>query len=329
MSAYSRHSIISLMSESLIALRKLSKRFNRNDNLSNAYPFIVRIKVMENLAQLAFTYSLKVSYLNEQKEYALLAEYLDDVQLQIRRANVQYTASRFGEQVVREYESMQDAIDRMDERLKTIRVVCFSKRNRSRGRRNRKVSNVEPEKTEKYVRVRTPALYTTLPQTPVFHTQDPETAKQIEKNKQFNTKFSESIQKLSELNADFPTETNKEESLILQFREVSTLFNTIIENIELIAKGDEYRKKIGCNGLTFFQICIGKCYEFPIQINNRYEKVRRENARSNPELRSLRNETLNIIEKAKELCLQYYNEYPVEEETVEEVVEFLRHYMKV
>lgn len=125
--SYSRSAIISLLKETLSQLRELSGQFQSYE-LSDS--FIIRLKMMENLARIAFNYSIKVSYLNECMEYAHMAEMLDDVLLQMRRCNVVGKASSYGFLVTREYELLRDALDLIDERLKTVRVVYFNYRNR-------------------------------------------------------------------------------------------------------------------------------------------------------------------------------------------------------
>ena len=142
--SYSRSAIISLMKESLSQLRELSGQFIPCEIVDS---FTIRLKMMENLARLAFNYSIKVSYLNESAEYAHIAEMLDDVILQIRRAGVCYAASTYGFLVTREYEAMQDALDLLDERLKTIRVVCFNRRDRKVSR-NSKYGSEDEELSE-------------------------------------------------------------------------------------------------------------------------------------------------------------------------------------
>ena len=125
--SYSRSVIIALLKESLSQFRELSGQFM---SFELADSFTIKLKMMENLARLAFNYSIKVSYLNECTEYTHMAEMLDDVILQVRRTNLRYKASSYGFLVTREYEAMQDALDLLDERLKTIRVVCFNRLDR-------------------------------------------------------------------------------------------------------------------------------------------------------------------------------------------------------
>jgi hypothetical protein len=144
MSTYSRSVIISLLKETLSQLRELSGQFLPCEPGDQ---FIIRLKMMENLARLAFNYSIKVSYLNECMEYAHMAEMLDDVLLQIRRANVGYKARNYGVLVMREYDAMYDALDLIDERLKTVRVVCFNSRSRKVSQ-NSKFADNEEDMTE-------------------------------------------------------------------------------------------------------------------------------------------------------------------------------------
>jgi hypothetical protein len=133
MNSYSRAANISFVVESLKQLRELSEELPQLDNRAE---FVVRLKMMENLARLAFNYSLKVNYLNEKTEYMRMAELLDDTILQLSRGFSHYMAMNYGHLVVREYDLMREAIDLMDERLKTIRVFCYGRRIRNRRNRN-------------------------------------------------------------------------------------------------------------------------------------------------------------------------------------------------
>lgn len=155
MSTYSRSAIISLLKETLSQLRELSGQFLPCEPGDQ---FIIRLKMMENLARLAFNYSIKVSYLNECTEYAHMAEMLDDALLQLRRCELGYKASSYGVLVTREYESMCDALDLIDERLKTVRVVFFNPRNR-KVNKNSKFSDNEDITEVRYSNIKTKTPY--------------------------------------------------------------------------------------------------------------------------------------------------------------------------
>lgn len=132
---YSRVTNIELIVQSLRRLRELCEGSNHLE-LSDA--FVIRIKIMQHLAKLAFNYSLTVSYLCEQKEYAPMADLLDDVYLQLPRKNLQHVSNDYRKIVSVEYDALLSSIDMMDERLKTIRVVCFTRRNCQKPRRQRR-----------------------------------------------------------------------------------------------------------------------------------------------------------------------------------------------
>ena len=121
---YSRETTIELLIQSLYRMRDLCEGSNHLE-LSDA--FVIRIKTMAHLAQLAFTYSLKVSYLEEQREYAPMADLLDDVYLQLPRKNLRYVPFMYRNIVSVEHDKMRASIDLMDERLKTIRVVVLNR----------------------------------------------------------------------------------------------------------------------------------------------------------------------------------------------------------
>lgn len=151
MNSYSRAANISFVVESLKQLRELSEELHQSDNRAE---FVVRLKTMENLARLAFNYSLKVNYLNEKTEYMRMAELLDDTILQLSRGFSHYMAMNYGHLVVREYDLMREAIDLMDERLKTVRVFCYGRRNNRRNRNGRRQGNCWVD--ENGYRMRTP-----------------------------------------------------------------------------------------------------------------------------------------------------------------------------
>jgi hypothetical protein len=104
--------------------------------------------MMRNLAQTALNHSLKVSYLDEQKEYAPMADLLDDVYLQLPRKNLQFRQFIYRSAVSTEYDSMCSVIDLMDERLKTVRIVCNSRRRRNSSRRVQKKNKKNNIKTQ-------------------------------------------------------------------------------------------------------------------------------------------------------------------------------------
>jgi hypothetical protein len=131
---YSRSTNIELIVQSLRRLRGLCEGSNHFE-LSDA--FVIRLKIMQHLAQLAFNYSLTVSYLDEQREYAPMADLLDDVYLQLPRKNLQYVSNDYRKIVSIEYDELRSVIDMMDERLKTIRVVCFNRKSCPKQRRQR------------------------------------------------------------------------------------------------------------------------------------------------------------------------------------------------
>lgn len=137
------------------SLKKMRDLCEGNNYYEPSDAFIVRIQMMKNLIQIALNYSLKVSYLEEQKEYVPMAELLDDVYLQMPRKNLQSRQRIYRNIVSEEYDSMRSIVDLMDERLKTVRIVCNSRRRRTSAKKNkrnnkRRTNAAAAKKTVKY-----------------------------------------------------------------------------------------------------------------------------------------------------------------------------------
>jgi hypothetical protein len=131
----SRKVTVEIVIQSLKILREMCEG---NNYYEPSDAFIVRIQMMKNLVQIALNNSLKVSYLEEQKEYVPMADLLDDVYLQMPRKNLQSRQSIYRNTISEEYDSMRSIVDLMDERLKTIRIVCNSLRRRTSAKKNKR-----------------------------------------------------------------------------------------------------------------------------------------------------------------------------------------------
>lgn len=129
---------IEIVIQSLKMMRELCEG---NNYYEPSDAFIVRIQMMKNLVQIALNNSLKVSYLDEQKEYVPMAELLDDVYLQMPRKNLQSRQRIYRTTVSEEYDSMRSIVDLMDERLKTVRIVCNSRRRKTSSVKKNKRNN--------------------------------------------------------------------------------------------------------------------------------------------------------------------------------------------
>lgn len=127
-SAYSREAIISFFQISLKEIQSVLARFQPGEYID---PFIIKLKMMAHLAEQAFGLSLKVSYLDETLEYHRLVDTLDNIYLQLADYRMRYKAYCYGNLVLAEFDEMIDKLDLLDERLKTMKIVCQRPRSRN------------------------------------------------------------------------------------------------------------------------------------------------------------------------------------------------------
>ena len=127
-SAYSRRDIISFFQISIEEIKYLLARFHPGEYSDT---FIIKLKMVAHLAEQAFGLSLKVSYLDEASEYHKLVDILDDIYLQIADYRMRSKAGSYGFLVSAEFEAMIDKLGLVDERLKTMKIVCKHPRSRN------------------------------------------------------------------------------------------------------------------------------------------------------------------------------------------------------
>jgi hypothetical protein len=297
--SYSRSDNIALFIQSVKQLNSLCKQFSPKEL---GHKFIVRVKMMEMLAQQAFKYSIAVSYLKD-SEYSLVAEKLDDVYLHQSRQYIRNVASSYGSLATRDYDSMRDALDLIDERLKTVKVVCYKKRPYKFSAKKHsalytKKSGLNPFANEfvpknslnPLAKEWTPSEQQKMEKTP----EEKETNKKCE---DFNRKINVLILTLHELrmNANIGPETK----LITQCEYLCELFTYITENIEVL-KEPRYHKRTSAQlSDGFVKILLKKITQFIKDINQIYDKLRCEKLRSNPALRAIKIKALESIKRAQ------------------------------
>ena len=296
----------------------------RIDENSFPYPqgtqLFIYMKTLEHLAQQAFAYSLKVSYLQED-HYQSAVEWLDDILLEQSRMNIRGKVSSFGYMMSEQYQQILDILGLIDERLKTIRIVCENSRSRRYKVRRQPKSSCWVD--ENGFRVRTPpnrmeTVSATAYDVPASAQEVPFVPVQVVPLPAEYIQFKQQVMQYLQTAAQFnnrQSETN--ECLINQCQNIEQLYNYLVTNIEYVSKEPQFRKYRKFGGDSFMQVCIRKCVDIAEEINRKYDRLRKVNVRSDPTMRSAKISALATVENAKNILCKYYTENPVENETVE------------
>ena len=274
---YSRSDNIALFKKAVKELFRFSKEFVQKEKGEN---FIIRTKMMEMLAQQAFKYSITVSYLKD-TEYSIVADKLDDVYLHLSRVSARNMASQYGSIATGEYDAMLDALDLIDERLKTVKVVV----SKPRCRRVAKKSSLNPLATE------------WTPKTPLNpFANEFVPAHPIKQTHQFNQQFNMRLMKINELKS---TEMEPETRLAKQCDHLRELFDFISDNGDFT--NASYHTKIKKNEKSFVQLLVRKCSQIMQEIDESYDKLRCKKMRSNPTLRELKSKARESIKRTQKI----------------------------
>lgn len=324
---YSVLNIIAFFVQSIKEINQLCKQFKKTEF---GEKFVVRVKMMEMLAKQALKHSNEVSYLKE-TDYRKSADTLYNVYIHLSRACVRNMASQYGSLIVRDYDSMVDALDLIDDRLKTIKVVwaipsahCVLARgiktdaqaveaahcvvgecNKPRPNNKNypvKKSGLNPSAQEwTPKRTLNPLAQEWKPTVPTQNKADNKFAR-------FNHKISTWTQQLTELKMD--EEIDKELKLATQCELLCDTFDYITQNEDII-KDQRYHTPTTktASKLGFVQILINKSDEMTKQINNIYDRLRKGKARSNTELRAIKIEALESIKRTRKMLLRIRRPY--------------------
>lgn len=321
---YSRSDNISLFSQSIKELNRLCKEFNAKERSNK---FIVRVKMMEMLAQQAFKYSISVSYLKD-SEYHSTADILDNIYLRLSRSNVRNMANQYGSLATRDYDEMCVELGLIDERLKTIKVVC-NRRQRCLPKKitgpKRASASLNPlaeewvpktPSTQKEWVPKTPLnpLAKTwvpnahsssqnsyaLPNSPIPVPEKTQEQKEMDKKcASFNYKVNTFLLSLQELKI---ANIGQETKLITQCKYLRDMFNFIVESKEILDDKRYHLPSATSSGKRgFTQILAYKTIQISDEINAVYNKLRNCNRRANPTLRSIKIEALESIKRGQRI----------------------------
>ena len=305
---YSYSDNIALLGQSVKELYRLCKQFKTKEN---GEVFIVRVKMMEMLAQQTFKYSIAVSYLKD-TEYAKVADILDNVYLYLSRVDVRNMASQYGSIATHEYDVMCGALDLIDERLKTVKVACYGKR-RCLPKKivaPKRVSSLNPlakdwvpktQSTQKEWTLKgllNPEAKEWMP-TPLPE-KTPEQKETDKKCASFNTKINALVLTLHELNG-MNDVYDPETKLTMQCGHLRDMFNCITENKEILndPRYHQPTSKTTIYKCSFIEISLIKADTITNEINGIYNRLRNSKPRANPSLRAIKIEALESIKRGQ------------------------------
>jgi hypothetical protein len=324
--SYSRSEIISFLTQSVNELQNMCGQFVSTEKIDT---FVVRIKTMDMIAQQAFKYSIMVSYLNE-PEYVAIAETLDNVYLHQSRIRLSHMANKYGKLVTGEYDAMRTTLDLIDERLKTVKIVCAKPRHNKRqkkSRENLRHIHIQEEEFNEcgvgYVferRLPRRRQSTLNPNAKEFVP-----AESQKKYTKFHKTIAESLKVINELNLETKTSKMDPHTILeLQFERIRELFDFIKQNADYISTDQRFRTPMK-NGYSFMQTCIRKCIDLQRNLIEKYEMIRNADRKYNPPtLRSAKIAVIDSVERTFAVMLRCYEENPVEKESIWELLQNIK-----
>ena len=286
MSQTSRNLNIQLCISSLRELYQLTKSFRGKEK---SEVFIVRFAMMKSLAKDALAYSLKVSYLDERREYKIIADILDNIYILISRSELRRIARKYEDIVLCKFDAMYEVLGMIDERLKTVRIVS----NRYVKKRAAPITNagLEPEEEEE---VRTNHLKHIVR----AYAKDRELQEFIS---YMNTKFAD----LTYLNSNNVPGLTPCDSLSRKLAVICDVFNYIRNKADYIATTSAFHKTTR-SGFSFIQQAIRKCPYLIDSINKVYDNIRDSVMRIDPELRREKRNTIDLLKTVQDILCKHY-----------------------
>jgi hypothetical protein len=286
MSQTSRNLNIQLCISSLRELYQLTKSFRGKEK---SEVFIVRFGMMKSLAKDALAYSLKVSYLDERREYKIIADILDNIYILISRSELRRIARKREDIVLCKFDAMYEVLGMIDERLKTVRIVS----NRYVKKRAAPITNagLEPEEEEE---VRTNHLKHIVR----AYAKDRELQEFIS---YMNTKFAD----LTYLNSNNVPGLTPCDSLSRKLAVICDVFNYIRNKADYIATTSAFHKTTR-SGFSFIQQAIRKCPYLIDSINKVYDNIRDSVMRIDPELRREKRNTIDLLKTVQDILCKHY-----------------------
>ncbi len=292
MSQTSRNLNIQLCIRSLRELYQLTKSFRGKEK---SEVFIVRFGMMKSLAKDALAYSLKVSYLDERREYKIIADILDNIYILISRSELRRIARKYEDIVLCKFDAMYEVLGMIDERLKTVRIVSnryVKKRAAPITNANSNAGLAEPEEEEEEVRTNH------LKHIVRAYAKDRELQEFIS---YMNTKFAD----LTYLNSNNVPGLTPCDSLSRKLEVICDVFNYIRNKADYIATTSAFHKTTR-SGFSFIQQAIRKCPYLIDSINKVYDNIRDSVMRIDPELRREKRNTIDLLKTVQDILCKHY-----------------------
>lgn len=289
--------------EGLGTSRKIGRPFPQRDTL------ISRIKILKSISRETLEASFKFSYLNE-TDYQCIVEWLDNIYIQNNRRNIIYYVSKFGVYMSDLYDEVIETLGQIDERLKTIRIVSSRNRLRNYNCNYNGIASISNKNNITY-EIAKPIIQkpdrAILPTVISLVNNLPTHVKDENLFDFFKKRMLEIIKEFTEINILWEgLKIEKPEKLMKQCKIIAKLFTYIKDNAEYISTSPIFIKELGIKKPeynNFCELCIYKCKFLTNDINETYDKMRRESKRSNPELRETKSIALKILDLThKELC---------------------------
>lgn len=241
--------------------------------------FVVKTKIIGHLVDLANTTVLKLPHLEEETEYAPLAERIADIYLKQSRVRLDRMSRSWGGRIARNYGAIVKGLRQFEDHMKTIKISCKNVTVRSQIKTRAMTTREESHKNEQFSKFSKTAKSFFL---------NFERAKRIDL-------VQLSIERLTEV-----------------IKVIVEMCNYFTENAEYISKYHEFRRPSSNSEWSFMQTTILKITQLLNEVETHYQQIRAKSMRSNVELRKTKCGAIISMLAAQQILCKYYQKFPVE-----------------
>jgi hypothetical protein len=258
--------------------------FSRDESKES---FVVKTKIIGHLVDLANSTVLKLPHLDEETEYAPLAERIADINLQKSRVRLDRMSRSWGVRIARNYGAIVKALRQFEDHMKTIKISCKNVTVRSQIKTRAMTAREESHKTEQF-------------------------AKFNKCVKSFIGNFDRAKRiDCDQLSIDRLTEVSKA---------IIEMYDYLTDHAEYISKYNAFRKPSSHSEWSFMQITIQKIPQILNEVENHYQQVRAKSMRVDVELRKAKCGAIISLLAAQQILCKYYQEFPVEAMSLNELM---------
>ena len=259
--------------------------FSRDESKES---FVVKTKIIGHLVDLANSTVLKLPHLEEETEYAPLAERIADIYLKQSRVRLDRMSRSWGVRIARNYSAIVKALRQFEDHMKTIKISCKNVTVRSQIKtRSTVLREIEEHNKEQFAKFNkcVKSFFGNF-----------ERAKRID---------------CDQLSIDRLTEVSK---VIIE------MYDYLADHAEYISKYNAFRKPSSHSEWSFMQITIQKIPQLLNEVENHYQQVRAKSMRVNVELRKAKCGAIISLLAAQQILCKYYQEFPVEPTPLNELM---------